>query len=64
MTVIHILIGIFNFFLYRNVLFMKWNMTHMLPTVHIIKLGLCLGWKRQCICCVTTGGGREGGEGG
>ena len=36
MTVIHILIGMFNFFLYRNVLFMNSN---MLPTVglHIIK---------------------------
>ena len=30
------------------------------------KLGLCLGWKGQCICCVTRGreGGREGGRGG
>ena len=37
MTVIHILIGMFNFFLYRNVLFMNSNMMHMLPTVHIIK---------------------------
>ena len=28
-------------------------------------LGLCLGWKGQCICCVTRGeGGREGGRGG
>ena len=26
------------------------------------KLGLCLGWKGQCICCVTRG--REGGRGG
>ena len=26
------------------------------------KLGLCLGWKGQCICCVTRGG--RGGEGG
>ena len=34
MTVIHILLGMFNFFLYRNVLFMNSN---MLPTVHIIK---------------------------
>ena len=34
---IHILIGMFNFFLYRNVLFMNSNMMHMLPTVHIIK---------------------------
>ena len=37
MTVIHILIGMFNFFLYRNVLFLNSNMMHMLPTVHIIK---------------------------
>ena len=37
MTVIHILIGMFNFFLYRNVLFMNSNMMHMLPTVPIIK---------------------------
>ena len=29
--------GMFNFFLYRNVLFMNSNMMHMLPTVHIIK---------------------------
>ena len=36
MTVIHILIGMFNFF-YRNVLFVNSNMMHMLPTVHIIK---------------------------
>ena len=36
MTVIHILIGMFNL-LYRNVLFMNSNMMHMLPTVHIIK---------------------------
>ena len=36
MTVIHILIGMFNFF-YRNVLFMNSNMMHMLPTVRIIK---------------------------
>ena len=35
MPVIHILIGMFNFFLYRNVLFMNSNL--MLPTVHIIK---------------------------
>ena len=34
---IHILIGRFNFFLYRNVLFMNSNVMHMLPTVHIIK---------------------------
>ena len=27
----------FNFFLYRNILFMNSNMMHMLPTVHIIK---------------------------
>ena len=26
------------------------------------KLGLCLGWKGQCICCVTREGGREGGR--
>ena len=26
------------------------------------KLGLCLGWKGQCICCVTRRGGREGGR--
>ena len=24
------------------------------------KLGLCLGWKGQCICCVTRGRGEEG----
>ena len=35
-TVIHILIGMLHFFLYRNVLFMNSNMMHMLPTVHII----------------------------
>ena len=29
------------------------------------KLGLCLGWKGQRICCVTRReGGREGREGG
>ena len=27
-------------------------------------LWLCLGWKGQCICCVTRGGGRERGRGG
>ena len=27
------------------------------------QLGLCLGWKGQWICCVTRGGGREGGRG-
>ena len=37
MTVIHILIGMFNFILCRNVLFMNSNMMQMLPTVHIIK---------------------------
>ena len=38
MTVIHILIGMFKcFFIYKNVLFMKSNMMHVLPTVHIIK---------------------------
>ena len=39
MTVIHILIGMFNFYFYRNVLFVNSNMMHiiMLPTVHIIK---------------------------
>ena len=37
MTVIHILIGMFYFFLYRNFLFMNSNMMHMLPTVHILK---------------------------
>ena len=26
-----------------------------------LQLGLCLGWKGQLICCVTTG--REGGRG-
>ena len=26
------------------------------------KLGLCLGWKGQLICCVTRRGGREGGS--
>ena len=36
MTVIHIIIGMFNFF-YRNVLCVNSNMMHMLPTVHIIK---------------------------
>ena len=30
-------------------------------SVRPIKLGLCLGWKGQLICCVTRGeGGREG----
>ena len=31
----------------------------------LLQLGLCLGWKGQCICCVTRGrdGGREGREG-
>ena len=31
---------------------------------YTILLGLCLGWKGQCICCVTSGreGGREGRE--
>ena len=37
MTVIHILIGMFHFFLYRNVLLMNSHMMNMLPTVHIIK---------------------------
>ena len=37
MTFIHILIGMFNLFLYRNVLFMNSNMMHMLPTEYIIK---------------------------
>ena len=36
-SVMHILIGMFNFFLNRNVLFMNSNMMHMLLTVHIIK---------------------------
>ena len=31
--------------------------------IDVHELGLCLGWKGQCICCVTRGGGREGGEG-
>ena len=26
------------------------------------ELGLCLGWKGQCICCVTRGGRRVGGR--
>ena len=39
-----------------------------------MELGICLGWKGQCICCVTRGreggregrreGGKEGAEGG
>ena len=33
--------------------------------MHFIRLGLCLGWKGQYICCVTKGreGEGRGGEG-
>ena len=50
MTVIHILIGMFNFFLYRNVLFMNSNMMHMLPTVHITRALLKLERTMNLLC--------------